>query len=83
MIWQSHRRLRWHGHVERSDGWLKKVQKLNPTGGRGHGHPNKTWTEVIDMDWRYRLALGLTETHPSNRKLGMVDLEVLSDSTHP
>ena len=25
------RRLKWHGHVERSDGWLKKVQKLNPT----------------------------------------------------
>ena len=23
--------LKWHGHVERSDGWLKKVQKLNPT----------------------------------------------------
>ena len=42
-------RLRWHGHVERSDGWLKKVQKLNPTGGRGRGLPKKTWTEVIDM----------------------------------
>ena len=28
------RRLRLHGHVECSDGWLKKVWKLNPTGGR-------------------------------------------------
>ena len=45
------RRLRWHGYVERSDGWLKKVQKLNPTGGRGHGRPKKTWTGVIGMDW--------------------------------
>ena len=31
--------LRWHGRVECSDGWLKKVQKLNPTGGHGRGHP--------------------------------------------
>ena len=60
-----HRRLRWHGHVERSLGWLKKVQKLNPIGGRGRGRPKKTWTAVIDMDC---LALGLTETHPTDRK---------------
>ena len=59
------RRLRWHGHAERSDGWIKRVQKLSPTGGRGPGRPKKTWTEVIDMD---RQALGLTETHPSDRK---------------
>ena len=38
-----------HDH-QRSDGWLKKVQKLNPTGGRSRGRPKKTWTEVIDMD---------------------------------
>ena len=60
-VWQV-RRLRWHGHD--SYGRLKKVQKLNPTGGRGRGHPKKTWAEVFDMD---RLALGLTETHPSDR----------------
>ena len=54
--------LRWHGHAEHSDGWLKK---LDPTGGRDRGHPKKTWTEVIDMD---HLVLGLTETHPSDRK---------------
>ena len=41
---------RWHGHVKRSDRWLKKVQKLNPTGGPSRGRPKKTWTEVIDMD---------------------------------
>ena len=57
--------LRRHGHAERSDGWLKKVQKLNPTGGSGRGRPKKTWTEVIDMEC---LALGLTETHPFDRK---------------
>ena len=58
-------RLKWHGHVERNDGWLKKVQKLSPKGRRGHGRPEETWTEVIAMD---RLALGQTETHPSDRK---------------
>ena len=31
-------RLTWHGHVQCSDGWLKKAEKLNPKGG--HGHPS-------------------------------------------
>ena len=53
-------RLGWHCHVERSDGRWKKVQKLNPTGGRGRGRPKETWTEVIDMD---HLALVLTESN--------------------
>ena len=63
-VLRTHRH-RWHGHVEHSDGWLKKVQKLNPTGGRGRSHPEKTWTEVIDT---HRQVRGLTETHPSGRK---------------
>ena len=58
------RRLRWHGHVKRND-WLKKVQKLNPTGGTGCGHPKKTWTEAIDADCQ---VLALTETRPFGRK---------------
>ena len=29
------RQLRCHGHVERSDGWLKETQELDPTGFRG------------------------------------------------
>ena len=59
------RRLRWHSHLERDDGWSKKVQKLNPTGGPGRGRLKKSWTEVIDMDC---VALGQTETHLSDRK---------------
>ena len=55
--------LRWHGRVECSYCWLKKSEKLKPTGGCGHGRPKET--EVIDMDC---LALGLTDTHPSDRK---------------
>ena len=58
------RRLRRHGHVEHSDGWLKKVQKINLTGGRDR--PKKTWTEAIDMDC---LARGLNETHFSDRNV--------------
>ena len=54
------RRLRWHGYVRRIDGWLKKVQNLNPGGGRGR--PKKTSSEVIRLDC---LALGLL---PYNRK---------------
>ena len=56
------RRLRWHGHVARSDGWLKKVMKLTPGGGR----PKKIWSEMIRKDY---LALGLIETHPFQTKV--------------
>ena len=59
------RRIRWHIHVKRSDGWLKKVQKLNAIGGRSCGCLKKTWTEVTAMDC---VALGWTEIHPSDRK---------------
>ena len=57
------RRLRWHDHVERSDGWLKKVRKLNPTGGSSRGCPKKIWTEMINND-----CLLLIQNHPSDRK---------------
>ena len=39
--------LRWHNHVERSDGWPKKVQKLNHVGSRSHEYPRKTCSEVV------------------------------------
>ena len=74
------RRLRWHSRVVRSDGWLNKVQKLNPTRGRSRGRPKKTWTEVVDMDC---VALGWTETHPSDSKAWSGRLKVLPDWTHP
>ena len=33
------RKLRWHGRVERSNGWLKEFQKLDLIGGRGRSRP--------------------------------------------
>ena len=64
------RRLRWHNHNDR---WLKKVLKLNPVGGRDSGRPKKIWSNVIPRDC---LSASLTETHPSEGKLGVVHLEV-------
>ena len=63
--WQSGKGTPADGHVERSGGWWKKVQKLNPTGCRGRCHPKKTWIEVINMDC---LAMDLIETHHSDRE---------------
>ena len=59
------RRLRWHGHVERSDVWLKKVQDHNPGGGRSRGRLEKTWSEFIRLDY---LMMGQAVTNPSDRK---------------
>ena len=60
--------------------WMGEVQKLNLTGGCGHGHPKKTWIKVIGMDC---VAMGLTETHPSDRKARSGRLRSVSDLTHP
>ena len=49
---------------KKTDGWLKKIQKINLTGGRGRGRHEKTWTGVIYMGC---LAPGLTETHTYDR----------------
>ena len=59
----SRRRI-WHGQVERSDGWLKKVQNFNPTGCRGRGCPKETCTDVFGME----LPSAGSENHPSDRK---------------
>ena len=40
--------LKWHVHVERSDRWLEKVQKLNFVTGCSHGHHKKNWS-VVDV----------------------------------
>ena len=48
-------RLRWYGHVSRSDGSIKKVTELVIEGHRLRGRPKKTWNDFITDDckqWR-------------------------------
>ena len=44
------RRMRWFGHVERSEGWISKVLNVDPGGRRGRGRPRKTWQEDVRKD---------------------------------
>ena len=44
------RRLRWFGHVSRSDGWINQCRSLNVSGKRSKGRPRKSWDEVIMDD---------------------------------
>ena len=43
-------RLRWFGHVQRSNDWIKRCTLLEVNGKRGRGRPRKTWKQTIDED---------------------------------
>ena len=43
-------RLRWYGHVERSDSSIKHVTEFVVDGKKGRGRPKKTWNDVITDD---------------------------------
>ena len=74
------RRLRWFGHVQRSDGWIKKCTNIVIDGPASRGRPKKTWKETIADDrkrwkmnnidpgdrvtWRNRLRTAVTRPHP-------------------
>ena len=45
-------RLRWYGHVERSEGWIKRCNKIVVTGCQGRGRPRKSWKESVTDDLR-------------------------------
>ena len=48
-------RLRWFGHVSRSNDWINKVTKLNVPGASSRGRPKKSWQETVTKDrseWR-------------------------------
>ena len=40
-------RMRWYGHVERSQGWIAQVRKLNIVAQKRSGKPRKSWDEVL------------------------------------
>lgn len=58
-------RMRWYGHVERSEAWISKASKLEVVAQKRQGRPKKTWEEVVKCD---RVKLGLDKTDPQNRK---------------
>ena len=37
--------LRWYGHVERSEDWIKHCTQINVSGCQGRGRPCKSWKE--------------------------------------
>ena len=43
-------RLRWYGHVERSDKWINKCTHLEVDGFKGRGRPRKTWSATVTED---------------------------------
>ena len=46
------RRLRWYGHVERSNGAVKTAFDIQVDGKRGHGRPKMTWKQLTERDCR-------------------------------
>ena len=60
------KRLRWFGHVERSDGaWIEKCRRLPKVEGGGMvGRPPKRWKEVLNSDFRVR---GVSSTWAKDR----------------
>ena len=46
------RRLRWYGHVERSNGAVKTAFDIQVNGKRGPGRPKMTWKQLTERDCR-------------------------------
>ena len=46
------RRLRWYGHVERSNGAVKTAFDIQVDGKRGPGRPKMTWKQLTEKDCR-------------------------------
>ena len=46
------RRLRWYGHVERSNGAVKTAFDIQADGKLGPGRPKMTWKQLTERDCR-------------------------------
>ena len=59
------RRLRWSGHVERSNGAVKTAFDIQVDGKRGPGKPKMTWKQLTERDCReWKLsAINLHDRH--------------------
>ena len=58
------RRLRWYGHVCRSDDFIASVGEMEVEGKRGRGRPRKTWNECVRKDRKDR---DLLDVDPKDR----------------
>ena len=56
------RRLRWYGHVERSNGAVKTAFDIHVNGKRGPGRPKMTWKQMTERD-RRELKLSAIDPH--------------------
>ena len=43
-------RLRWYGHVEKSEDWIKCYTQMNYSRCQGRGRPCKSWKEAMTGD---------------------------------
>ena len=62
------RRLRWFGHVMRSNGEINRVRSRPVPGRKGPGWPKKTWDECVKQDLK---VCGLSEASTQVECLGM------------
>ena len=58
------RRLRWFGHVMRSNGEINRVRSRPVPGRKGPGRPKKTWEECVKQDLK---VCGLSEAGTQDR----------------
>ena len=58
------RRLRWFGHVMRSNGEINRVRSRPVPGRKGTGRPKKTWDECVKQDLK---VCGLSEVGTQDR----------------
>ena len=58
------KRLRWFGHVMRSNGEINRVRSKPVPGRKGPGWPKKTWEECVTQDFK---VCGLSEAGTQDR----------------
>ena len=63
------RRLRWYGHVERSNGAVKTTFDIQVNGKQGPGRPKMTWKQLTERDHR-EWKLSAIDPHDIDRDTG-------------
>ena len=56
-------RLRWYGHVERSNGAVKTAFDIQVDGKCGPGGPKMTWKQLTERDCRESSAINPHDRH--------------------